>query len=52
MKIPLWQLQVMINLAHTAGAKDDTLIDFATPERGKGFLLTAPVEPDDLASAA
>ena len=48
MKIPLWQLQVMINLAHTAGANDYTMIDFASNETGRGFRLSAPVDGDDL----
>jgi hypothetical protein len=46
MKIPLWQLQAMIGLAHSAGAKDDWIIDFASNDSGRGFLLTAPVRVD------
>jgi hypothetical protein len=42
MKIPLWQLQAMISIAHSAGAGDNWLIDFAN-ETDKGFLLTPPV---------
>ena len=51
MKIPLWQLKVMINIAHSSGAKDDWVIDFASNDSGKGFLLTAPL-PDLVPKAA
>lgn len=54
MKIPLWQLKSMIAIAHRSGANDDWIIDFASNESGKGFLLTAPVlvEADALVPAA
>ena len=54
MKIPLWQLQVMIAIAKSAGANDNWVIDFGSNESGRGFLLTAPalVEPDVLVTAA
>ena len=44
----------MIALAQRSGADDDWIIDFASPEAGKGFLLTAPVllEADALFPAA
>jgi len=42
-KIPLWQLQVMISIARRSGANDDWIIDFASNESGKGFLLSAPL---------
>jgi hypothetical protein len=45
-KIPLWQLQSMIAIAHRSGANDDWIIDFASNESGKGFLLTAPALVD------
>jgi len=53
-KIPLWQLISMISLAHRSGANDDWIIDFASNESGKGFLLTAPVllDADALVPAA
>jgi len=52
MKMQIWKLQSMIALAHSAGAENDWIIDFASEEAGKGFLLTSPKryikQPDDL----
>ena len=45
----------MIRIALSSGANDDWIIDFASNESGKGFLLTrAPVllDADDLVPAA
>ena len=54
MKIPLWLLQAMINIAKSSGAKDHWVIDLPDTGDARRFLLTDPalVEPVDLASAA